>query len=89
MSIDLEENNRIELSPLLTVEQLSKLLSAQHLYFPYLAERDGIEPSPATNQWNSFQGCLLTMNSTLHNSWRIIIESNNHPLQSGTGFEAA
>ena len=41
-----------------------------------LAECDGIEPSPATNQWNSFQGCLLTMNSTLHNFWSPYLDSN-------------
>lgn len=29
-----EENNGIEPSPLLTVEHLSKMLSAQHIYFP-------------------------------------------------------
>ena len=31
-----------------------------------LEGHNGIEPSPATNQWNSFQGCLLTMNSIPH-----------------------
>ena len=123
MSTCLEENNRIELSPiaewnnfpscLVTMTSTFHIWHAQkvsnlHLLsrsrcFDFeellanlfklqtynLAECDGIEPSPATNQWNSFQGCLLTMNSTLHNSWRIIIESNNHLLLSGTVFEAA
>jgi hypothetical protein len=58
-----------------------------------MEEDNGVEPSPATNQRNSFQGCLSTMDSIFQigsedftrlpshgiYSWRTVGDSNPWP----------